>query len=766
MPGYGAAFVLLDTIVRQLSQDMVKDVAPSASIVDGIASTSPEQPWTAVSVGTVYLFAYLPSRRGAHKARLDLVERLAGHADGALAGAIASVRADLDAEAAKLRQGDFWLAGLAAGAGVALPAPDENENETLVWLAAVSDAVRPHLTTEALEAGWRAGEAARFVTTTAALVTTVARLGAASPADAEVRALAADLARHLETSTTTLRARLAAAGFPRANEVDTANLDELAYVLESIAPQLDGGPPPPPPKPEPKLSPEWKEERPGVFVQVIAPTPVASPLPATEAAEVPEGAELSPGTAYLLAYLMASRTTLAARLELLDQRGSASPDRALAKALASERVRCENEEQKIAATDARIGGLESKARLILRAPPKMQSGPLRLRWMTPPNELPEWLTAVADAVRPRLDTPVLEAAWRAGEAARLVAVSVALAATVGHLRCAAPDDADLRTQAGNFARALEESAATLRVQLEATGLPLVINFAGSVAEMVALTSPLEPTTTGGASQIDELARDLDGFLETKARHLDVAPPPPPSFPPTAEEEALLAQIIVMPSDRDLRLRLATLAESRNDPRGRFIRLQLSGGDDTRREAHDTMCSHPEWSARLVALGATNIKFGGGFPEEITIDAAVLLERSAELFAAAPLRRLHVRTAKGRVAEVVRSPLLATIETLDLDSQGVTDDDVVALAASPHAAGLRRLDLRYNPITERGIEALAASPQLGRLEMVNLDGNPADPVDRLEYYDETHQHAVPTEAGEALRKRYGPLRWLTRGVPDL
>jgi len=47
-------------------------------------------------------------------------------------------------------------------------------------------------------------------------------------------------------------------------------------------------------------------------------------------------------------------------------------------------------------------------------------------------------------------------------------------------------------------------------------------------------------------------------------------------------------------------------------------------------------------------------------------------------------------------------------------------------------------------------------------MVNLDGNPADPVDRLEYYDETHQHAVPTEAGKALEAKYGKLRWLQRG----
>ena len=108
---------------------------------------------------------------------------------------------------------------------------------------------------------------------------------------------------------------------------------------------------------------------------------------------------------------------------------------------------------------------------------------------------------------------------------------------------------------------------------------------------------------------------------------------------------------------------------------------------------------------------------------------------------------------------MRSPLLATIEALDLDDQRVTDDDVAALAASPHAARLRQLDLRYNPISARGIEAIAASPHLKRLEVVSLDGNPADPVDRLEYVDETNTQRVPTDAGKLLETKYGPLRWL-------
>jgi hypothetical protein len=65
------------------------------------------------------------------------------------------------------------------------------------------------------------------------------------------------------------------------------------------------------------------------------------------------------------------------------------------------------------------------------------------------------------------------------------------------------------------------------------------------------------------------------------------------------------------------------------------------------------------------------------------------------------------------------------------------------------------------LSERGIEAIAASQKLKRLEVVTFDGNPADPTDRVEYYDETNSHMVPTEAGKKLEAKYGPLRWLHR-----
>lgn len=444
---------------------------------------------------------------------------------------------------------------------------------------------------------------------------------------------------------------------------------------------------------------------------------------------------LSPGSVYLLAYLPAHRFAHAASKALVE-RNTATTHPELKHAIEFARRALGLEDSIFAETDKRLAELAGKHGLAL---------PLD-----------------AERIRPLLTTPVLQAAWQAGETARRVTIAVHLAAQIAHLRCAAPDDAGLRAQAEQQAHALKTSADELTADLVATGLPLVIDLADNVAEQIRLTLNLTPATSGGYRELNGLVRDVEKFIQLKEDALDATPPAPPSTPPSAEEDALLDRIIATPSDMGLRLEFAGLAEGRDDERAALIRLQLTTiDDDADSKAMELIRSHPQWSARLLELGARDIEFGGGFPTQITIDAETLLTRGVELFAAAPLRRLRVRAAKGRVGEVVRSPLLATIESLDLDEQGVTDDDVIALAGSPHAARLRWLYLRFNVCTERGVAAIAASRYLKQLYAVNLEPNAADPVDRLEYYDETHQHAVPTEAGKSLEAKYGPLRWLRR-----
>ncbi|EYF05144.1 hypothetical protein [Chondromyces apiculatus] len=121
----------------------------------------------------------------------------------------------------------------------------------------------------------------------------------------------------------------------------------------------------------------------------------------------------------------------------------------------------------------------------------------------------------------------------------------------------------------------------------------------------------------------------------------------------------------------------------------------------------------------------------------------------------------------RYADLAALLALARLRTLDLTNQGVTDADLSALAASPHVAGLRFLDLTQNEITSQGLDALAASRALPSLVTVGLQLNRVhDPVDQLEFYDETNQHRVPTEEGRALEQKYGRLPWLHPDDPHL
>ena len=215
---------------------------------------------------------------------------------------------------------------------------------------------------------------------------------------------------------------------------------------------------------------------------------------------------MSPGTAYLLAYLPARRVAHLAKYELL-ARNVATVDPALKHAIDFSRRALKIEESLVAEADTRLADHAVKAGIAL--PP-----------MPPGSELPAWLAELAGYVRPYLTTPVLHAAWKAGEAARVVRISATLAAHTAYLRCAAPAHAELAALAADRARELKESAALLTSHLQATGLPLVINDATQVEETVRLKPDLTPTTSEGYRQLNELVRAVDDLLEANVRHLD------------------------------------------------------------------------------------------------------------------------------------------------------------------------------------------------------------------------------------------------------
>jgi hypothetical protein len=216
--------------------------------------------------------------------------------------------------------------------------------------------------------------------------------------------------------------------------------------------------------------------------------------------------KLSAGMIYLLAYLPGHAIAHASWLDFL-ARFVAGGDPALQHAVDFAGRAAKIEASRVEGASRRIGALLRQAELAI-----------------PANaELPEW-RLVADAVHPLLTTPVLQSAWSAGEAARLVSIAVALLVRVAYLRCAAPTHEELLAHAEARAQALEENAATLEARLGATGLPWVTSTAGSVAKMVQLTrSHHLAITSDDYAQLSTLQRDLDGLLDGLAARFDATP---------------------------------------------------------------------------------------------------------------------------------------------------------------------------------------------------------------------------------------------------
>lgn len=223
------------------------------------------------------------------------------------------------------------------------------------------------------------------------------------------------------------------------------------------------------------------------------------------ATDTEEPRDITPGIAYLFAYLPAHAIAIEARKDLVERFAEAA-DEKLAHAIELSRRALKLETTRMEAAERRISAMARRDRLEIA-----RGGPA---WR-----------AIADAVRPHLGTELSRAAWSAGEAARLVLVSVALLAHTAYLRCAAPDHPGLRELAEDRARALVENADLLTERLGATGLRLVMSHADSVAKMVELSrSFLLATTSGGHTQLVELDKDLDSFVDGHARRLDETPP--------------------------------------------------------------------------------------------------------------------------------------------------------------------------------------------------------------------------------------------------
>ena len=212
-----------------------------------------------------------------------------------------------------------------------------------------------------------------------------------------------------------------------------------------------------------------------------------------------------------------------------------------------------------------------------------------------------------------------------------------------------------------------------------------------------------------------------------------------------EAEAFLQRIRAYPDDDAPRLIYADWLDEQGDPRGAFIRVQLAlahlkaeeaaaesdrvGRADrekarTRLDAaeRNLLATHEEeWKAPLNGL-ATGVKFRRGFVEEVNVDAHDFVRRAHELFAAAPLRHIHLLNVGGSLGAALQCPYLSRLSALSIHASYAGEPLARAVARSEHLAGLKRLSLSRNRFDDVAAEHLASSPTLAGLEELDLWGN--------------------------------------------
>lgn len=198
-----------------------------------------------------------------------------------------------------------------------------------------------------------------------------------------------------------------------------------------------------------------------------------------------------------------------------------------------------------------------------------------------------------------------------------------------------------------------------------------------------------------------------------------------------EAEAFLQRIRAYPDDDAQRLIFADWLDEQGDPRGRFIRVQLALAELTAAapawkalavQERDLHTAHrAEWEAPFRGL-ATGLVFRRGFVEELNVNARVFLRAAPDIFAAAPVRHVHLLDVGEALPAVTQCPYLSRLSHLTVHAAYSGEPLARAVAQSEHLAGLKRLTLTKNRLADDAVEHLARSPHLANLEHLDLSEN--------------------------------------------
>jgi len=262
------------------------------------------------------------------------------------------------------------------------------------------------------------------------------------------------------------------------------------------------------------------------------------------------------------------------------------------------------------------------------------------------------------------------------------------------------------------------------------------------------------------------AADAPGIVVRRRQPVAPAAVPQPTFDEATA--SFLQTILAAPDDTAARLVYADWLEEHHDlPRAEFIRLQCTldrlGDDDpgraalARREECLLKQHRQEWLGPLpLWLRRMQPVFRRGFVEEITTTAHLLLKYAAALFAAAPIRTVHLElvavqghsaaahasalagsaflerlaaldlssnapAVAGKLRGLLHTPFLKNLQSLNLSGLPLAHHHLDAVT-TPYLASLQRLELRATGMGPAALRLLAAWPGLRQLTWLDLRGN--------------------------------------------
>lgn len=208
-------------------------------------------------------------------------------------------------------------------------------------------------------------------------------------------------------------------------------------------------------------------------------------------------------------------------------------------------------------------------------------------------------------------------------------------------------------------------------------------------------------------------------------------PRTPSYPMAGDADGFLARIREAPDDDGPRLVYADWLDEQGDPRGEFVRTQVALArlpelDPQRTElirSENTLLVRfaNEWTAPFRGLASGPV-FRRGFVEEVKVTARQFLAHADALFAAGPVRHVHLLDIGSHLAAALASRHLARLTGLTIFAQHLGEPLARAVAESPHLAGLQTLHLGRNRLSDAGALRLATSAYLGNVEDLDLSEN--------------------------------------------